>query len=226
MMNACLHPEVAKRLADCGQSHLVDHLAHLDPIAGSLFAAELAGLDPVMLSELFQGKSLAQPLSLKQLEPPPIAPAQEDPAARAVGLQALRDGLVAVVLVAGGQGSRLGSDLPKGCFPVGPVTGATLYQIHAEKVLELGRRFGRTPPFLIMTSRATDSATRAFFASHDYFGLKETDVLFFSQAEMPALDRATGRVLLEGPGRIFSAPDGHGGCLAALSRQGWPRPKL
>ena len=221
MMNACLHPEVAKRLADCGQSHLVDHLAHLDPIAGSLFAAELAGLDPVMLSELFQGKSLAQPLSLKQLEPPPIAPAQEDPAARAVGLQALRDGLVAVVLVAGGQGSRLGSDLPKGCFPVGPVTGATLYQIHAEKVLELGRRFGRTPPFLIMTSRATDSATRAFFASHDYFGLKETDVLFFSQAEMPALDRATGRVLLEGPGRIFSAPDGHGGCLAALSRQGW-----
>jgi hypothetical protein len=62
------------------------------------------------------------------------------------------DAAVAVVLVAGGQGSRLGSDLPKGCFPVGPVTGATLYQIHAEKVLELGRRFGRTPPFLIMTS--------------------------------------------------------------------------
>jgi len=220
-MKACLSPEIAKRLADYGQGHLVEHLVHLDSIQSQRFAEELEKLDPIQLSALFNGRNLAQPPDLKQLEPPPIASASDDLAARAIGLKALREGKVAVVLVAGGQGSRLGSDLPKGCFPVGPVTGATLYQIHAEKVLELGRRYGRTPPFLIMTSRATDAATRAFFASNCYFGLNESDVLFFSQSEMPAIDRATGGVLLEGPGRLFTAPDGHGGCLAALSRQGW-----
>lgn len=220
-MKACLPPEIAKRLADYGQGHLVDHLAQLDFPLSHAFAGELARLDPIQLSDLFHGLHLAQPPDLKHLEPPPIAPSVDDAAARTAGIQALRDGTVAVVLVAGGQGSRLGSDLPKGCFPVGPVSGATLYQIHAAKVLELGRRFGRTPPLLVMTSRATDEATRTFFASQQNFGLQANDVQFFRQAEMPALDRATGKVLLEAPGRLFTAPDGHGGCLTALSRQGW-----
>lgn len=216
-MSASVSTRVADLLTAHGQGHLLGCL-HL---ADQAYADGISKLDLALLASLFRGENLAPAPDLSALEPPPVAPAGNDPAARAAGEAALRAGSIAIVLVAGGQGSRLGSDLPKGCFPVGPVTGATLYQIHAEKVAALGRRHGRAPVLLIMTSGATDEPTRAFFAEHRHFGLDPADVWFFRQGEMPALDRQTGRVLLEAPGKLFTAPDGHGGCLAALSRQGW-----
>jgi UDP-N-acetylglucosamine/UDP-N-acetylgalactosamine diphosphorylase len=105
-------------------------------------------------------------------------------------------------------------------FPVGPVTNKSLFQIHAEKVLALRRRYGRPVPFLIMTSPATDAETRSFFAEHRNFGLPAGEVAFFCQGTMPALDRASGRLLLEAPGRLFLSPNGHGGTLTALADSG------
>ena len=212
---------VSSRVADLLTAHGQGHLLQCLPTADQAYADSISGLDPALLASLFRGENLAPAPDLSALEPPPVAPAGNDPAARAAGEAALRAGAIAIVLVAGGQGSRLGSDLPKGCFPVGPVTGATLYQIHAEKIVALGRKYGRAPVLLIMTSGATDEPTRAFFAEHGHFGLDPAQVWYFRQGEMPALDRDTGRVLLEAPGKLFTAPDGHGGCLAALSRQGW-----
>jgi UDP-N-acetylglucosamine/UDP-N-acetylgalactosamine diphosphorylase len=141
-------------------------------------------------------------------------------APRRLGEEALRQGQVAAMVVAGGQGSRLGFDHPKGMFPVGPVTNKSLFQIHAEKLLALGRRYGKSVPFLIMTSPDNDGETRAFFKEHAYFGLPAADVFFFSQGTMPAIDLATGRLLLEKPGRIFTSPNGHGGSLTALAESG------
>jgi UDP-N-acetylglucosamine/UDP-N-acetylgalactosamine diphosphorylase len=132
----------------------------------------------------------------------------------------LRRGEVAVLLVAGGQGSRLGSDQPKGMFPIGPVSNHSLFRIHAQKVLALRRRYASAVPFLVMTSPATDAETRRFFAEHDYFGLPAEEVWFFVQGTMPALSLATGRLLLEAPGRLFLSPDGHGGTLTALTDSG------
>lgn len=212
---------VSSRVADLLTAHGQGHLLRCLPSADQAYADGIAGLDPALLAALFRGVNLAPAPDLSALEPPPVTPAGNDPAARAAGEAALRAGSIAIVLVAGGQGSRLGSDLPKGCFPVGPVTGATLYQIHAEKVAAIGRKHGRTPILLVMTSGATDAPTRTFFAENRYFGLDPAEVWFFRQGEMPALDRQTGRVLLEAPGKLFTAPDGHGGCLAALARQGW-----
>jgi UDP-N-acetylglucosamine/UDP-N-acetylgalactosamine diphosphorylase len=105
-------------------------------------------------------------------------------------------------------------------FPVGPVSGATLFQLHAEKVLALGRRYGKPVPFLVMTSPATDADTKDFFRGHRYFGLRPSDVIFFQQGTMPAVDAATGRLLLEEPGRLFLSPNGHGGTLTALAECG------
>ncbi len=132
----------------------------------------------------------------------------------------VRRGEVAALVVAGGQGSRLGFEHPKGMYPVGPVSRKSLFQIHAEKVLALGRRYGKQPPLLVMTSPATDAETRAFFDGSNYFGLPREEVFFFRQGTMPALDLATGRLLLESPGRLFLSPDGHGGTLTALARSG------
>jgi UDP-N-acetylglucosamine/UDP-N-acetylgalactosamine diphosphorylase len=105
-------------------------------------------------------------------------------------------------------------------FPIGPVSHKTLFQIHAEKVLALGRRYGRLPPFLIMTSPATHVETEQFFAEHRHFGLPREEVHFFCQGTMPALDLATGKLLLEAPGRLFLSPDGHGGTVTALAKSG------
>jgi UDP-N-acetylglucosamine/UDP-N-acetylgalactosamine diphosphorylase len=131
---------------------------------------------------------------------------------------ALAAGEVGVILVAGGSGTRLGYEGPKGTFPIGPVSAASLFQIHAEKILALARRHGRTVPLYIMTSPENHEVTQAFFESHGRFGLEH--VRFFTQGQMPAVDRTTGKVLLASKDRVALSPDGHGGTLAALAAPG------
>src|SRR5205823_3148475 len=107
----------------------------------------------------------------------PVAVARLDPGDRTTrqrGEDALRGGQVAALVVAGGQGTRLGFDHPKGMFPIGPISGKSLFQIHAEKVLALSRRYGKLIPLLVMTSPATDAETRTFFKEHHFFGLPDS----------------------------------------------------
>ncbi|MEM9586656.1 MAG: UDPGP type 1 family protein [Planctomycetota bacterium] len=136
------------------------------------------------------------------------------------GEQALRDGKVAAILVAGGQGTRLGFDLPKGMFPIGPVSGKTLFQVFADKLLAKQARYGVKIPWYIMTSEATDQPTREYFEANDYLGLDAGQIRIFKQGTMPAVDAATGKILLADRGSIALSPDGHGGTVAALSRSG------
>ncbi len=152
------------------------------------------------------------------------AASDEDTANRAaaaeVGQQLLADGKVAVITVAGGQGSRLGFDHPKGMFPVGPVSDRTLFQIFAEQILARKRRHGGEIPWLIMTSSATHHETEAFFQKHEFFGLDPLTVRFFQQGSMPAVDAATGRLLLQDQASLCLSPDGHGGLVTALKSSG------
>jgi len=127
---------------------------------------------------------------------------------------------VGVVLVAGGQGTRLGYNHPKGMFPIGPVSGKSLFQIHVEKVLAASRRYRAPIPLCLMTSPATHDETLEFFARNGRFGLPEEDFMVFCQGTMPAVDMATWRILLSEPGHVALSPDGHGGMLAALARSG------
>ena len=138
--------------------------------------------------------------------------------AAGVGADALAAGEVGVILVAGGSGTRLGFDGPKGTFPIGPVSSASLFQIHAEKIVALGRRHGRVVPLYIMTSPENHEATVDFFEANDRFGLEH--VRFFVQGQMPAVDRAAGKVLLAAKDHVALSPDGHGGTLAALAAPG------
>jgi UDP-N-acetylglucosamine/UDP-N-acetylgalactosamine diphosphorylase len=139
--------------------------------------------------------------------------------ARERGEQALAEGRVCALVVAGGQASRLGFAGPKGLFPVGPVSERTLFEQQAQKLRGLRRRYGKPLPWYIMTSDSTDAATRDFFASADYFGLPKEDVFFFQQGMVQSLD-FDGRMILERPDRIFENPDGHGGSLTALLSSG------
>jgi UDP-N-acetylglucosamine/UDP-N-acetylgalactosamine diphosphorylase len=140
--------------------------------------------------------------------------------ARKAGEQALAAGKIGVVLVAGGQGSRLGFDHPKGLFPIGPVSGATLFQILFEKILATQRKYGADVPLYLMTSPATHGETLTALDKVDRYGLSADNVRVFCQGTMPAVDAKTGRLLLEEKGRLFLSPDGHGGMLQALVRSG------
>src|SRR6185503_1892057 len=139
--------------------------------------------------------------------------------AKAVGEEALRAGRVAAFTVAGGQGTRLGYDGPKGTFPVTPLKQKPLFQVFAEKIRAAGTRYGRPLHWFIMTSQANHEATEAFFAEHRHFGLEPGRVHFFRQGRMPAVN-FEGKILLETKSSIALSPDGHGGSLRALDRSG------
>jgi UDP-N-acetylglucosamine/UDP-N-acetylgalactosamine diphosphorylase len=139
--------------------------------------------------------------------------------AREAGETLLRQGKVAILIVAGGQGSRLGFSGPKGCFPASPIKKKPLFQLFAEQVRALSTRYGRAIPLLIMTSPENHSDTRAFFKDRAYFGLDASSVHLFSQAFLPSVTPA-GDLILKDPIRLFVNPDGHGGSIKALHRSG------
>ena len=213
--------ELRERFQGAGQGHVLAHVDSLDAAAAARFAAELAQVDLDLVGRLAGLLEAPEGAAVDpNLEPcPVIAPGEGADEARSAGERALAAGEVGFVLVAGGQGSRLGFDGPKGAFPVGPVSGRTLFDWHAARILAAGRRHGFRPLWAVMTSRTNDADTRAFFAENDHFGLPAEDVWFFSQDMLPALD-GEGRILLSGPGELFLAPNGHGGTLQALSRSG------
>ena len=165
-------------------------------------------------------------LNLDGLAPAPYEPRPEKGGdakawaeAKSVGEAALRAGRVAAFTVAGGQGTRLGYDGPKGTFPVTPVKAKTLFQVFAEKIRAAGARYGKPVHWFIMTSHANHAATETFFTEHGFFGLDRSQVHFFRQGRMPAVD-LDGKILLESKSTIAMSPDGHGGSLRALDRSG------
>ncbi|MDY5954335.1 MAG: UDPGP type 1 family protein [Kiritimatiellia bacterium] len=165
----------------------------------------------------------AAPQDTPRHECPPAPVEELSGAARAQaaahGRDLIKAGRAGVLLVAGGQGSRLGFDGPKGAYPVGPIKDRTLFFYHARKVLALDKAYGVRIPFYIMTSETNDEATREHFRQNGFFGLPEEDVFFFVQGMWPALD-PEGKIILDRPGHVFMSPDGHGGTLSALAASG------
>jgi UDP-N-acetylglucosamine/UDP-N-acetylgalactosamine diphosphorylase len=215
-------PELLQRLRKHGQEHVLAWWDRLSETERTELHQQLEALDLELLARLYaqpdQHFTVPAP---ERIAPIPVVREKDVRAeVKRQGEEVLGRGEVAVLLVAGGQGSRLGFEHPKGMFPIGPVSNKTLFQIHADKVLALSRRHGKPIPFLIMTSPATDDETRAFFTENRNFGLPVEEVLFFTQCTMPALDLATGKLLLEKPGRLFTSPNGHGGTLLALAETG------
>lgn len=136
------------------------------------------------------------------------------------GARAISDGKVAMILVAGGQGTRLGFDLPKGMYPIGPVSGRTLFEMHVDSLKGAMRRFGVSIPLWIMTGPSTHAPTEAYFAEYENLGLRPDELFLFQQGTMPAIGAADGRILMETPSQLALSPDGHGGIVAALERSG------
>jgi UDP-N-acetylglucosamine/UDP-N-acetylgalactosamine diphosphorylase len=221
-------PELAGLLARHGQEHLLRWWADLDAPGRAGLAAEVRRIDFGELDRLIadlvrsDGPAAPDPSRVRPVAVSRLPRTDAERVARRhaaeLGAAMLAEGEVAVVVVAGGQGTRLGFDGPKGTFPIGPVSAASLFQIHCEKILALGRRHGRPIPLYVMTSPDNHEATARFFAEHDHFGLER--VRLFVQGQMPAVDRRTGKILLADKGHVALSPDGHGGTLRALAAPG------
>ena len=215
--------DLRERLRQSGQEHVLAWWDRISDAERGQLVRQLSAIDLDELQALHQRRLVkAGKIDPARITPLPQPAYDEAKLAycRSRGEEAFRAGAVAFLVVAGGQGTRLGFDKAKGLYPVGPITGKSLFQYHAEKVLALARRYGRPMPLLIMTSPATDAETRAYFAEHRFFGLPESDVWFFCQGTMPALDWESGKLLMEAPGRLFLSPNGHGGTLTGLADSG------
>lgn len=139
-----------------------------------------------------------------------------------LGLKAIAQSQVAVLLLAGGQGTRLGSLDPKGCYNIGLPSEKSLFQIQAEKIKTIQRLAGGSPtvPWYIMTSGPTKAATEAFFVKNNYFGLKKEQIMFFNQGTLPCFDLEGSKILMESKSSICESPDGNGGLYKAIQNAG------
>lgn len=219
---------ISQQLAQYGQEHLLQFEARLDPVSRQRLHQQLAQIDWPQLQQLTNQQDASidwSSVAARAVPPPAVRLDRQHPTisssqARAAGESALRAGRVGLILVAGGQGTRLGFDQPKGMFPVGPISGRTLFQMHCDRLLALMKRYQTSIPLLVMTSPATDAETRAYFDAHNRCGLAPQDLIIFCQGTMPAVDAQTGKVLLAAPDQLALSPDGHGGLLLALERHG------
>lgn len=219
------YDDVIQRALRHGQRHLFTLWNDCDDSEKKRLLDDIAAVDFDLLSRLYR-QAAAPDAAMSMYEPAPYIALPHDAASHAAfseardkGIDHIKKGKAAAFVVAGGQGSRLGFDGPKGIFPVGPVTGKSLFQIHAEKILKYAEKYGVSIPWLVMTSQANHEATAEYLKSRGRFGLDEKDVILFAQNMIPSLDTA-GKLILESKCSIFKNPDGHGGSLTALASSG------
>ena len=209
----------------CGQEHVLAGWKKLSKKARAALLAQIGTIDPKEVARCqAELKSASAPKAAARgpaARAPKVAVLKGAALAEAVavGEKELKTGRVAALLVAGGQGSRLGYDGPKGCYSIGPISGAPLFNFHARKILARSIRYGAAIPWYVMTSEANNAATVKCFKDNAYFGLDPKNVFFFTQGMWPGMTK-DGKIILDAPGHVFMSPDGHGGLLAALKRSG------
>lgn len=220
--------ELFEQIQQAGQGHILRFREELSESSGERLLSQIKTVDFTLLARLIEEyvKSPGPAAADRKLEPTEVITLpgtalgkKRASEARQAGEAALRNGKVACLLVAGGQASRLGYDGPKGAFKVGPVSGKSLFQLYAERILFLNRRYNIQLPWYIMTSETNDGQTRDIFTQNQFFGLPENTLDFFEQMMIPAVD-FNGRVLMRAKDTIFMNPAGNGVCILALKKSG------
>lgn len=203
-----LFEEAQKRVKAMGEEQLLAHFSHLSEEAQKALLLAIEKINPPLLQE--QKALLNQPPKI----PSHYSPASADVISgnRESGLSLLQNGQVGALLLAGGMGTRLGWEGPKGTYPITLIRKKSLFQLFAERTLFASKLANRELPLAIMTSSRNDEETRTFFRKNGYFGLREEQVDFFVQDNLPFLDRE-GHLFLTKGGTLAQGPDGNGDAL-------------
>ena len=229
MDNYKTYDDVKELLASHGQSHLLAFWDQLDSAQKQELLEQIQGLDFRKI-DLWIKDFVKNPASASisgdferanSYKPFPVGSEQTRKYTEAVrlGKKLISDGKVAAFVVAGGQGTRLGFDGPKGNYPISPVKKKTLFRIFAETIAAVSKKYGAKCPWYIMTSPLNHTQTVEVFKENDYYGLGKENVFIFQQGVLPNFSK-DGRILLADKGKLSCSPDGHGGSLNALAASG------
>ncbi|KAJ3023379.1 UNVERIFIED_CONTAM: UDP-N-acetylglucosamine pyrophosphorylase [Siphonaria sp. JEL0065] len=236
---AVVHSEATLRnlFEEAGQGQVFQFFDTLNDQEKKSLLAQLNEIDVDRVNRIFQHATTAPAHDHDSFDPLPDTSFSStlDPKNaelveqwRKDGIKLIAQGKVAVILLAGGQGTRLGSSAPKGCYDVGLPSQKSLFQLQGERILAVQRiatkahpEHAKTAvvPWYVMASEPTRAATENFFKENKFFGLNPAQVMFFNQGVLPAFTNE-GKILLEARGSVSTAPDGNGGIYKALKKEG------
>ncbi len=179
-----------------GQDHVFTFYDQLSPKEQQSLYDQLVSINPSRVNSIhsaaLQAEKDAANSTSDDISPPPsdcvgtiIGHPEQANEWNEIGLKSIKEGKVGVLLMAGGQGTRLGSSAPKGCYDIGLPSHKSLFQLQAERIkrLEIVAQASQSIPWYIMTSGPTRKPTEDFFKQNAYFGLKEDQIIFFEQGE-------------------------------------------
>lgn len=212
--------EARNKLAKYGQQHLMQYYDSLDENGQAELLTQIENTDFEVLNSLNQQSVMDSKGTITPLAAMEIDEIEENKSRfEEIGLQAIKEGKIGAVLLAGGMGTRLGSDAPKGVYDIGLTRPVFIFQRLIENLLEVVNRADTWIPLYIMTSDKNHKATVAFFEQQKYFGYQKEYVTFFMQDMAPASDY-NGKVFLEGKGKISTSPNGNGGWYSSMHKWG------
>ncbi len=210
------YEEIKSLLKIKGQEHLLNGFGLLSKGEQEELLKEISAIDWALLEERPVDRSgNIEPLSGLTLKEIRTRFKEFEEA----GAKLLSEGKAAAVMLAGGQGTRLGTSAPKGTYDLGLTKPLYIFECQIKNLLEVVNKYGAHVPLLIMTSDKNDCATREFLKKHAYFGYPENDIFFFMQDMAPCTD-LNGKILLENRGKIALSPNGNGGWFSSMQRAG------
>ena len=208
---------ISEKLSILNQSHLLKHIKELPESEQAGLINQLETLDFSVLHETGAEEKRGH---MEPLYAATLADIEKNRETyRKTGIEAIRNGKVGAVLLAGGQGSRLGFNKPKGMFNIGVNRELYIFECLINNLLDVVRETGTWIPLFIMTSTDNDRDTREFLEEHNYFGYSSDNVMFFVQEQLPTVD-TNGKLMLADRGTVSTAPNGNGGWYASMVKSG------
>ena len=223
MMDARLE-EIKAILKKYGQEHLLNHYDKLDDVHKQKLLEEIENIDFELVDSLYRSTEKKEKSTKDEITPIDYLDKyklnEKYKYYENIGKKAIKEGKLAAVTMAGGQGTRLGHNGPKGTYDIGLNSHKSLFELLCDRLKEEGKKYGVTIPWFIMTSKENNKATVEFFEKHKYFGYeKDKNIFFFIQGELPMMD-TEGKILIGEDGLIKLAADGHGGIYESLVKNG------
>lgn len=214
------YTQAREKLSKCGQEHVLRYYDELDDAGKTELLEQVAGTDFSVIDSLKQkdkGVQKGKITPLGAMELAEIEKSREHFCE--IGMQAIREGKVGAVLLAGGMGTRLGSDEPKGVYNIGITKEIYIFERLIVNLLEVVRRTDTWIPLFVMTSDKNHDATVRFLTAHEFFGYKAEYVHFFQQAMAPAAGY-DGKIYMESKSRMSTSPNGNGGWYVSMKNTG------